>query len=304
MEEEDVRALFEPFGNIVEFHISRKGSVSGCAFVKYTLWSEAEAAMEALHGRHTLPDAKNPLVVKFADAKNKETLPAATELISPIKTLEPHWPHGTKSTSPVNPFAFNELQSWQQSPAPYVYQNLTRGMGFNVAGVSPYLSTAFNNASGAASSAAYASMLSGTMVNTNGMSGMGRIEDLAAHMSKPVSSMSGKMGPGITDPRANDWKLFVGQVPFECCERDLWPVFSPLGEILELVILRNEGRSKGCGFVTYAEKETAELAAARLNGHVSLPNDQRGKRLVVRFADKKKPMVEWPCGTAGECNTE
>lgn len=297
-----MRSLFEPFGEIVEFHISRKGSVSGCAFVKFKLWSEAESAMEALHGRYTLPDAKNPLVVKFADAKNKDPILTTTELISPIKTIEPHWQHGVKPPSSVAPFGFSELPNWQQNPTHYVYQNLSRGMGFNMAGASPYLSTAFNNATGASSSAAYAAMLAG--MNNGGMMGMAQIGgDLTAPISKPASTVSGKLGPGISDPKANDWKLFVGQVPFECGERDLWPIFSQLGEVLELVILRSEGRSKGCGFVTYADRETAEVAAARLNGHVSLPNDLRGKRLVVRFADKKKEATDWPCG-AEECTAE
>jgi len=300
-DEEDVRVLFEPYGEIVEFHISRKGSVSGCAFVKFKKWSEAEAAMDALHGRYTLPDAKNPLVVKFADAKNKDPVLTTTELVSPIKTIEPLWQHGTKPLSSVAPFGFNELPSWQQNPTHYMYQNLSRGMGFNMAGASPYLSTAFNNATGAVSSAAYASMLTG--MNSSGMMGTPQISDLTSHVSKPVSTLSGKLGPGISDPRANDWKLFVGQVPFECGERDLWPIFSQLGEVLELVILRSEGRSKGCGFVTYADRETAEVAAARLNGHVSLPNDQRGKRLVVRFANKKKEITDWSCG-AEECQAE
>ncbi len=50
-------------------------------------------------------------------------------------------------------------------------------------------------------------------------------------------------------------KLFVGQVPFEANEGDLWNVFSTIGNILELVILRTpQGKSKGCAFVTYETK--------------------------------------------------
>lgn len=32
------------------------------------------------------------------------------------------------------------------------------------------------------------------------------------HMRSPSQVPAGRMGPGILDPRANDWKLFVGQV--------------------------------------------------------------------------------------------
>lgn len=255
--------------------------------------------MEALHGRHTLSEAKNPLVVKFADAKNKDALSTALEISTPTKAIDAHWPHGNKPPSPVVPFRFSDIPTWQQSP-PYLYQNL-RGIGFNMAGMSPYLSTAFNNATGGARSTIYTSMLAG--IGTNGAIGMSQSSDPNGHMSNPVPTLSGKLGPGINDPKANEWKLFVGQVPYECSEFDLWPIFSQLGEVLELVILRSEGRSKGCGFVTYATRETAELAAARLNGQVSLPSDHRGKRLVVRFADKKKEITEWCCN-AGEVKAE
>jgi hypothetical protein len=55
-------------------------------------------------------------------------------------------------------------------------------------------------------------------------------------------------------------KLFVGQVPFEATETDLWAVFSTVGSILELVVLRTpQGKSKGCAFVTY-ETRCALLA--------------------------------------------
>ena len=44
-------------------------------------------------------------------------------------------------------------------------------------------------------------------------------------------------------------------------------MFSPIGEILELYILRNSnGKSRGCAFVTYANKYLAQQAITQLNG--------------------------------------
>jgi CUG-BP- and ETR3-like factor len=68
-------------------------------------------------------------------------------------------------------------------------------------------------------------------------------------------------------------------------EYDLWALFAPLGEILELYILRDNRcpnkSSRGCAFVTYASRALAEQAITLLNGHF-LPN---GKRLLVKLCD-------------------
>ena len=59
------------------------------------------------------------------------------------------------------------------------------------------------------------------------------------------------------------------QVPFEANEADLWPIFSEMGAILELVVLRNpQGRSKGCGFVIYESRAMAEKAIEEVDGKV------------------------------------
>eukprot|EP00210_Caulerpa_lentillifera_P008836 g8431.t1 len=355
IEDDEVRALFEPFGEIVEFHVSRKGSVSGCAFVKFSYWSEAENAMEALHSRHTLPGAKNPLVVKFADAKTKDSASSSSPAncllplgIKPHPLLDMDWQNGTKLAAfqgaiTGEQFSMNDNSSWQQSSRPlaaaataatgaYPYQAPNRRLGFNGISspptaaaaaaaaygmnASPYFSV-FGNGTQTpphqaySTSSAYATMVVGggnaplpLLNNAPGGGGSGIMSaasvsgidfNLASNMPESgvqTGSPRGKLGPGISDPRAHDWKLFVGQVPFDCSEQDLWPIFSNFGEILELVILRSEGRSKGCAFVTYDNKETAESAATRLNGQVSLPNDRRGKRLVVRFAEKRK-NINW-----------
>jgi RNA recognition motif-containing protein len=58
-------------------------------------------------------------------------------------------------------------------------------------------------------------------------------------------------------------------VPFEAQESDLWPVFNELGTIQELVILKNpQGRSKGCAFLTYESRASAEAAIDQINGKV------------------------------------
>lgn len=92
-----------------------------------------------------------------------------------------------------------------------------------------------------------------------------------------------KLGRGVADPSAYAHKLFIGQIPFEAIEQDLWALFAPAGDILELAILRSQGRSKGCAFLTYASRQQATSAINAFNGRQVGPS----KRLVVKFADQK-----------------
>lgn len=45
---------------------------AGCAFVTFSTWAEAEAAMKAIDGQVTMPGSSHSLTVKFADAKPAE----------------------------------------------------------------------------------------------------------------------------------------------------------------------------------------------------------------------------------------
>jgi len=70
----------------------------------------------------------------------------------------------------------------------------------------------------------------------------------------------------------------------QAVEEDLYNLFAPLGEVLELYVLRNNqtGRSRGCAFVTYVSRQMAEAAITALNGR----QVAGGKTLVVKFADR------------------
>mmetsp|Transcript_34406 Transcript_34406/g.55660 ORF Transcript_34406/g.55660 Transcript_34406/m.55660 type:complete len:466 (+) Transcript_34406:209-1606(+) len=68
-------------------------------------------------------------------------------------------------------------------------------------------------------------------------------------------------------------KLFVGQVPRNATEEQLFPTFAAYGNVLEVSILRdrNTGQSKGCAFVKYAVPAEAEKAIELLGGKITLP---------------------------------
>ena len=50
-------------------------------------------------------------------------------------------------------------------------------------------------------------------------------------------------------------------LPPQAIEQDLWALFVPVGDILELAILRSQGRSKGCAFLTYATRQQVGAGA-------------------------------------------
>ncbi|PRW59813.1 CUGBP Elav-like family member 2 isoform X2 [Chlorella sorokiniana] len=130
---------------------------------------------------------------------------------------------------------------------------------------------------------------SGELQNMHMMGGAAMMM-AAAHAAHSGSGSPGgprgghvKLGRGVVDPAAYQHKLFIGQIPFEAIEQDLWTLFAPVGDILELAILRSQGRSKGCAFLTYASRQQAQTAIQAFNGRQVGPT----KRLVVKFADQK-----------------
>jgi len=62
-------------------------------------------------------------------------------------------------------------------------------------------------------------------------------------------------------------KLFVGSLSWNTDDHGLREAFAPHGEITEAIVItdRDSGRSRGFGFVTFADDGAAEKAVAALN---------------------------------------
>lgn len=80
-------------------------------------------------------------------------------------------------------------------------------------------------------------------------------------------------------------KLFIGNIEWGATEEDLKELFGQYGEIEEAIIIKDRmsGRSKGFGFITFAEDADADKAIEALNGH-----DVNGRELVVNEARAKE----------------
>jgi len=62
-------------------------------------------------------------------------------------------------------------------------------------------------------------------------------------------------------------KIYVGNLPYSVDDGKLKEVFSEFGEISEATVISDKysGRSKGFGFVTFANEESAQKAVSEMN---------------------------------------
>lgn len=76
-----------------------------------------------------------------------------------------------------------------------------------------------------------------------------------------------------------DFKMYVGNISFQCSEEDLTEFFETIGPVgdVSLVLDNETGRPRGFGFVTMRNKADGERAIEELDG-----KDLKGRNLNVR----------------------
>ena len=75
-------------------------------------------------------------------------------------------------------------------------------------------------------------------------------------------------------------RLYISNIPWACTNADLLELFSPFGAVFwGRVILDEDGRSRGFGFVQMRSREEALKAIQALNGA-----DLNGRKLIVNEA--------------------
>ncbi len=79
-------------------------------------------------------------------------------------------------------------------------------------------------------------------------------------------------------------KVYVGNLPFTVNDDKLKELFASFGEITEATIIKDKfsGRSKGFGFITFANEEEAKKAIEEMN-----KKEIEGREITVNEA---KPM--------------
>lgn len=76
-------------------------------------------------------------------------------------------------------------------------------------------------------------------------------------------------------------KVYVGNLPFKFTNKDLSELFSDCGEVVEAIIIMDKfsGRSKGFGFVTFADESSANKAVSEMEG-----KEVEGRQIRVSIA--------------------
>ena len=78
-----------------------------------------------------------------------------------------------------------------------------------------------------------------------------------------------------------DPKLFVGMLSLEMTDGELANLFQPFGNVVEAVVMRIRGKSRGCGWVRLDTVDACARAIHSLNGRITLrlPTDE----LLIHF---------------------
>ena len=90
----------------------------------------------------------------------------------------------------------------------------------------------------------------------------------------------------------NKNKLYVGNLPYSVDANGLRDLFAAFGEITDAVIITDKfrgNRSKGFGFVEFADEASAEKAVAEMN-----EKEVEGRKLVVNIARPQRERDDAP----------
>ena len=83
----------------------------------------------------------------------------------------------------------------------------------------------------------------------------------------------------------NQKKIYVGNLPWSVRDEQLKELFSSFGEIVDAVVItfRDTGKSKGFGFVEFADEKAATKAVSEMD-----QKEVEGRNIIVKIARPPK----------------
>ncbi|XP_052021559.1 CUGBP Elav-like family member 5 isoform X13 [Apodemus sylvaticus] len=285
--EEDVLRLFQPFGVIDECTVLRgpDGSSKGCAFVKFSSHTEAQAAIHALHGSQTMPGASSSLVVKFADTDKERTLRRMQQMVGQLGILTPSL---TLPFSPYSAYA-QALMQQQTTVLSTSGSYLSPGVAFPPCHIQQIGAVSLNGLP--ATPIAPASAQSPTVAETLHPAFSGVQQYTAMYPTAAIAPVAHSVPqpPHLLQQQREGpegCNLFIYHLPQEFGDTELTQMFLPFGNIISSKVFmdRATNQSKCFGFVSFDHPASAQAAIQAMNGF------QIGmKRLKVQLKRPKDP---------------
>nr|XP_048316963.1 CUGBP Elav-like family member 2 isoform X13 [Myodes glareolus] len=302
--ENDIRVMFSPFGQIEECRILRgpDGLSRGCAFVTFSTRAMAQNAIKAMHQSQTMEGCSSPIVVKFADTqKDKEQRRLQQQLAQQMQQLNTAtWGNLTglggltpqylallqQATSSSNLGAFSGIQQMAGMNALQL-QNLATLAAAAAAAQTSATSTNANplsttsSALGALTSPGMAALNGGLGATglTNGTAGTmdaltqaySGIQQYAAAALPTLYSQSllqQQSAAGSQKEGPEGANLFIYHLPQEFGDQDILQMFMPFGNVIsaKVFIDKQTNLSKCFGFVSYDNPVSAQAAIQAMNG--------------------------------------
>ncbi|XP_050963423.1 CUGBP Elav-like family member 2 isoform X24 [Labeo rohita] len=300
--ENDIRVMFSPFGQIEECRILRgpDGLSRGCAFVTFSTRAMAQNAIKAMHQSQTMEGCSSPMVVKFADTqKDKEQRRLQQQLAQQMQQLNSASAWGSltgltgltpqylallqQATSSSNLGAFSGIQqmaagSTANSSAGAMGSLGSLGTLQGLAGATVGL----NNINALAGSVNSMAALNGGLGSTglsNGSAGpmdaltqaYSGIQQYAAAALPTLYSQSllqQQSAAGSQKEGPEGANLFIYHLPQEFGDQDILQMFMPFGNVVsaKVFIDKQTNLSKCFGFVSYDNPVSAQAAIQAMNG--------------------------------------
>uniref|UniRef100_A0A8C4VX40 CUGBP Elav-like family member 5 n=1 Tax=Gopherus evgoodei TaxID=1825980 RepID=A0A8C4VX40_9SAUR len=297
--EDDVLRLFEPFGVIDECTVLRgpDGNSKGCAFVKFSSHTEAQAAIHALHGSQTMPGASSSLVVKFADTDKERTLRRMQQMVGQLGIFTP------SLTLPFSPYsAYAQALMQQQTTVLSTSHGsyLSPGVTFSPCHIQQIGAVSLNGLPAtpiAPTSGLHSPPLLGTAAVpglvapiTNGFTGVvpfpsghptletvyanGLVLPLSMYPTTtitPIAQTIPQPHPILQQQQREGpegCNLFIYHLPQEFGDNELMQMFLPFGNIISSKVFmdRATNQSKCFGFVSFDNPSSAQTAIQAMNG--------------------------------------